>query len=114
MGVVLIEPAQTDTDLWRKAEAALDADLDRLTAAHRELYAGHIEGARRTIPRAQKLATPVEGVVAAIERALTARRPRARYVVGRSPQVQSVLVRLTPTPVLDAALRAASGVPRRA
>ena len=113
VGVVLVEPAQTDTDLWRKAEVALDADLGRLTVAQRELYARHIEGARRMIPRSQKLATPVEGVVAAIERALTARRPRARYVVGRSPQVQAVLSRLMPTPFLDAALRAASGVPRR-
>lgn len=112
--VVLIEPAQTDTDLWRDAHAALDADIERLAPAQRALYAGHIEGARRMIPRSQKLATPVDGVAAAIERALTARRPRARYVVGLSPQIQDVLARVTPTPVLDAALRAASGVPRRA
>lgn len=113
--VVLIEPAQTDTDMWRHAEAALDADLARLPVAQRELYARHIEGARRMIPREQKLAqgSPAEGVVGVIERALTARRPRARYVVGRSPRVQSVLAQMLPTPVLDTVLRAGSGVPRR-
>ncbi|MCW2990948.1 MAG: Oxidoreductase, short chain dehydrogenase/reductase family protein, partial [Solirubrobacterales bacterium] len=46
-------------------------------------------------------------------RALTARRPRARYVVGAGPRVQSVLAQVTPTRALDAALRAATGVPRR-
>ena len=111
--VALVEPAQTDTDLWREAEAALEADLATLSPGDRALYARHIEGARRMIPRSQKLATPVDGVVAAIERALTARRPRARYVVGASPRVQSFLAQVTPTRVLDAALRAATGVPRR-
>ncbi|MCW2989733.1 MAG: Oxidoreductase, short chain dehydrogenase/reductase family protein [Solirubrobacterales bacterium] len=113
VGVALVEPAQTDTDMWRDAEAALDADLARLSPEHRELYARHIEGARKMIPRSQKMASPVEGVVGAIERALTARRPRARYVVGAGPRVQSVLAQVTPTRALDAALRAATGVPRR-
>jgi hypothetical protein len=112
--VAIIEPAQTDTDMWRTAEAALDADLEQLTPAHRELYAKHIAGARKMIPRSQKMATPAAGVVAAIERALSARRPKARYVVGTGPKVQGVLARFTPTPVLDAAMRAATGVPRRA
>jgi hypothetical protein len=63
--VILIEPAQTDTDLWRHAEEELDAS------------------------------------VAAIENALTNRRPRTRYVVGRGARAQALLAQLTPTPVLD-------------
>lgn len=113
IGVALVEPAQTDTDMWRKAEDALDADLATLSAEHRELYARHIEGARKMIPRSQKMASPAAGVVAAIEQGLTARRPRARYVVGTGPKIQGVMAGLTPTRVLDAALRAATGVPRR-
>ncbi|MCW2967563.1 MAG: hypothetical protein JWM71_1335 [Solirubrobacteraceae bacterium] len=111
--VALVEPAQTDTDLWREAEAALEADLAKLSPEHRELYAKHIDGARRMIPRSQKMASPVAGVVSAIETALTARRPRARYVVGLSPRLQGVMAQLTPTRVLDVALGAATGVPRR-
>ncbi|MFL5844981.1 MAG: SDR family NAD(P)-dependent oxidoreductase [Solirubrobacteraceae bacterium] len=113
IGVVLVEPAQTDTDMWRKAEDALDADLAGLTPEHRALYARHIDGARKMIPRSQKMASPVAGVVAAIEQGLTAKRPRARYVVGAAPKVQSAIMRFTPTRVVDAALRAATGVPRR-
>jgi NAD(P)-dependent dehydrogenase (short-subunit alcohol dehydrogenase family) len=113
IAVVLVEPAQTDTDMWREAEGTLEADLAKLSPEHRELYAGHIEGARKMIPRSQKLASPVEGAAATIERALTARRPRARYVVGAGPRVQGVLAQVTPTPTLDAVLRLATGVPRR-
>jgi NAD(P)-dependent dehydrogenase (short-subunit alcohol dehydrogenase family) len=111
--VSLVEPAQTDTDMWRCAEEQLDESVRMLTAAHRELYAKHIEGARKSIPRSQKMAAPVDGVAATIERALTAKRPRARYVVGRPAQIQGVMARLTPTPVLDLALRLGSGVPLR-
>jgi NAD(P)-dependent dehydrogenase (short-subunit alcohol dehydrogenase family) len=111
--VVLIEPAQTDTDMWRTADDALEEAVGTLSPGHRELYARHIEGWRKSIPRSQKMASPVDTVAAAIERALTARRPRARYVVGAGPRVQGALARVTPTSALDAALRAATGVPRR-
>ncbi len=111
--VVLVEPAQTDTDMWRGAEAQLEADVSRLDPNRRELYRRHIDGYRKTIPRSQRMATPAEGVAATIERALGARRPRARYVVGRGPAVQARLAGLLPTPVVDLALRAGAGVPWR-
>ncbi|MEO8967087.1 MAG: retinol dehydrogenase, partial [Solirubrobacteraceae bacterium] len=85
-----------------------------LSDEHRRLYARHIEGFRRTIPRSMKAAAPADGVAAAIERALSDRRPRARYVVGRPAQVQALFARLTPTPVLDRMLARGTGVPRRA
>jgi NAD(P)-dependent dehydrogenase (short-subunit alcohol dehydrogenase family) len=111
--VVLIEPAQTDTDLWGKADAALEESVAALAPAHRKLYAKHIEGSRKMIPRSQRMASPAEGVAAAIERALTAKRPKARYVVGAGPRVQAVVSELTPTAVQDVLLGLATGVPRR-
>jgi NAD(P)-dependent dehydrogenase (short-subunit alcohol dehydrogenase family) len=111
--VVLVEPAQTDTDMWRKADAALDESVAALSPAHRELYAKHITGFRKTIPRSQRMAAPVDSVAAAIEKALTASRPRARYVVGAGPRAQALMAKLTPTPVLDRLLSAGTGVPRK-
>lgn len=111
--VILIEPAQTDTDLWRRASEVFDQEVAALAPHHRELYARHAEGFRKTIPRSQRMAAPVEGVAATIEKALKARRPRARYVVGAPARVQSALVRLMPTPILDRVLRAGTGVPSR-
>jgi NAD(P)-dependent dehydrogenase (short-subunit alcohol dehydrogenase family) len=111
--VSLVEPAQTDTDLWREAEKALEESIATLTPEHRELYAKHIEGTRKMIPLSQRIASSPEGVAAAIERALTARRPRARYVVGVGPKAQATLSGLTPTPVMDAVLGRLLGVPRK-
>ena len=111
--VVVVEPAQTDTDLWRRAEDDFEETLGALSQEHRALYAKHLEGFRRSIPRSQKMAGPVDAVAATIERALTTSRPRARYVVGAGPKLQALMAKVTPTPVLDRALRAALGIPRR-
>jgi NAD(P)-dependent dehydrogenase (short-subunit alcohol dehydrogenase family) len=111
--VVIVEPAQTDTDLWRRADADLEETVASLSPAHRELYARHIEGFRKTIPRSQRIAVPVDRAAATIEKALTAPRPRARYVVGAGPRAQALLAKLTPTSVLDRMLRIGTGVPRR-
>jgi NAD(P)-dependent dehydrogenase (short-subunit alcohol dehydrogenase family) len=113
VAVSLVEPAQTDTDMWRDAEIVLEDTIASLGPEHRALYAKHIKGMRRMIKLSQRIATPPSGAAATIERALTARRPRARYVVGAAPRVQVVLTGLTPTPVLDAALRRVTGIPRR-
>jgi NAD(P)-dependent dehydrogenase (short-subunit alcohol dehydrogenase family) len=108
--VVSVLPAQTDTDLWRTAEDVLDTAAGSLDPVQRELYAEHIEGMRRAIPKSQKVAAPVDAVAKTIEKALTTSRPRARYIVGASPRVQVALAKVMPTPVLDAALRKAGGI----
>jgi NAD(P)-dependent dehydrogenase (short-subunit alcohol dehydrogenase family) len=111
--VALVEPAQTDTDLWRHAEQDLDEAAAGLTPAHRELYAKHIAGFRKTIPRSMSAASPADGVAATIEKALTASRPRARYVVGAGARAQAILGRAMPTLIRDVVLRFGAGVPRK-
>jgi hypothetical protein len=81
----------------------------RSTAASKTPVAGF----RKSIPRSQRAAAPVDGVAATIERALTERRPRARYVVGAGARAQAFLAHVTPTALLDVLLRAGTGVPRR-
>ena len=86
IGVAIVEPAQTDTDMWRTADDMVketEADADSRAArlvrqTHRGLQEGD-PGCRRSWP------SPPTKVSAVVEEALTARRPRARYVVGVSP-----------------------------
>lgn len=111
--VTLVEPGQVDTDIWRTAPQVLDDTVKAMSAEHRELYSRHVEGMRRAIPRAQKMATPVDGVAKTIERALTTARPRARYVTGRGAGSSAALARFAPTRLQDLVLGATSGVPRR-
>jgi NAD(P)-dependent dehydrogenase (short-subunit alcohol dehydrogenase family) len=111
IGVAIIEPAQTDTDIWRTADEMVEQAEAALTAEHRELYARHIAGFRKTIPVSQKLAVPAEKVAGVVEEALTARRPRARYVVGIGPKLQVALMTNLPVSIRDRVLRRVSGQP---
>jgi NAD(P)-dependent dehydrogenase (short-subunit alcohol dehydrogenase family) len=113
IGVSLVEPAMTDTDLWRKAPETLEAEAAEMSAEHRALYGEHLDGMRKTVPRIQKMAKPVEGVAAAIEKALTAARPRARYPVGVDVRVQAALSGVTPVRVKDAAFGRLTGMPAK-
>ena len=109
--VVIVEPAQTDTDMWRTADSMV-AELEAgLTPEHRDLYAKHIAGMKKMIPMSQKMAVPAEKVSAVVEEALTARRPRARYVVGLANRVQVVLMTNLPTRARDLVLRRVSRQP---
>jgi NAD(P)-dependent dehydrogenase (short-subunit alcohol dehydrogenase family) len=113
IGVSLVEPAQIATDLWANAEADFDACIAAMPLAAQDLYAVHAAGFRKSIPLSQKLAAPVDKVARSIEKALTARRPRARYVVGAFPKAQATLSGASPTPVVDLILRKMTGVPPR-
>ncbi|MET9532953.1 MULTISPECIES: hypothetical protein [unclassified Streptomyces] len=54
-----------------------------------------------------------EPVAAVVERALTASRPRPRYLVGTDARTTVALKRLLPTRTVDALLTRAMGLPRR-
>ncbi len=111
--VVLIEPSQTDTAMWQEADKAADEAEAMLSPEHRALYAGHNAGFRKRLPMNQRMAVPADNVARDVERALAARRPRARYVVGGPQKVQAALAKVMPTPLMDALLRLGTGVPRR-
>lgn len=111
--VSLVEPAQVATDIWHNAAEDLDAVERSMSQAAQDLYGDHFAGFRKTIPLSQKLAVPPEDVARTIEKALTARRPRARYVVGLGPKAQVVMSGASPTPVRDAVLSKAMGIPPR-
>ncbi|GAC1381704.1 MAG: SDR family oxidoreductase [Marmoricola sp.] len=113
VGVSLVEPAQVSTDMWHHANEDTDAAEAGLRPEARDLYRAHFAGFRKTIPLSQKLAAPADNVARSIERALTARRPKARYVVGFGPKVQLALSGASPTPARDALLRKMTGVPSK-
>jgi NAD(P)-dependent dehydrogenase (short-subunit alcohol dehydrogenase family) len=111
--VVLIEPAQTDTDMWRTAGDMVLQIESEMSAEHRELYADHIAGMKKFVPTARKMASPTRKVVAVVDEALTARRPKARYVVALLPKVQAAVVPRLPVAVRDRMMAMLVGLPRR-
>jgi NAD(P)-dependent dehydrogenase (short-subunit alcohol dehydrogenase family) len=80
--VSIIEPGNIATRIWEKA----DSDFDRLESVMPEegldRYAKLIAGGRRIAKMADGRGIPPERVARVVERALTARRPKSRYLVG--------------------------------
>jgi hypothetical protein len=79
----------------------------------RQLYDRHLAGLKKSIPMAQGMARPPEKVARAVEEALTARRPRARYVVGAGQRLQLSFVNSLPAVARDRVLRAVARQPGR-
>jgi NAD(P)-dependent dehydrogenase (short-subunit alcohol dehydrogenase family) len=111
--VIVVQPTSTDTALWRDALQTVEQTESALSDEHRNLYAKHLDGARRLTRMIQKRTMPVEDVAGTIERALTDERPRARYPVGGATKAQLALFAVAPTRAKDMMLARASGIPRR-
>ncbi|WP_396925005.1 SDR family oxidoreductase [Mycolicibacterium sp.] len=111
IAVSVVQPAQTDTDLWRNADQSIAEMEAALAPQHRALYTKHIAGMRKAIPMSQRLAVDPEKVSKVVLEALTARKPRARYPVGLATAVQMTLMTKLPTRARDALLRRVFGQP---
>jgi NAD(P)-dependent dehydrogenase (short-subunit alcohol dehydrogenase family) len=111
IGVAVVEPAQTDTDMWRQADAMVADAENSLSTEQRTLYGRHIAGMKKMIPVAQRMTVAPETVAGVVERALTARRPRPRYVVGAGPKLQVAVMTNLPIAVRDRVLRRVAGQP---
>jgi NAD(P)-dependent dehydrogenase (short-subunit alcohol dehydrogenase family) len=79
--VACIEPALIDTPILAAGRAASEAALAAMPAAGQELYRPLFEALRRDTG-INRAAQPPDVVARAVVHALTARRPKTRYVVG--------------------------------
>jgi NAD(P)-dependent dehydrogenase (short-subunit alcohol dehydrogenase family) len=91
--VTVIEPGTIATPIWRKGGERfqeLAAELPELTRLYGERMAAFREAAAAAGQRAE----PADEVAIVVERALTAGRPKARYVVGRDARRRALIERL--------------------
>jgi NAD(P)-dependent dehydrogenase (short-subunit alcohol dehydrogenase family) len=106
--VALIEPGSVATPIWDKSRAESDK-LSVPQELQREY--GHVPAAMdKVLLDTAKRGVPPEQVADTIHRALTARRMKARYVVGRDAKAMLIARRLMPDHVFDAVARRALGV----
>jgi NAD(P)-dependent dehydrogenase (short-subunit alcohol dehydrogenase family) len=101
IGVVVIEPGSIDTPIWERGARIADEVEKRAPAAQQELYGETIERFRDAVRRTAARGIAPEKVAKAIERALSARRPRTRYLVGLDARGQALARRLLPDRALD-------------
>lgn len=110
IGVSLVEPGPTDTGSWRDVPRMIDDMEEGMSPAHRELYSRHTAGLRSVVGRFAPRAMSPDAVAQVVERALTARRPRARYAAGADAHAMIAMKAILPTRVGDAVAARVGGL----
>jgi NAD(P)-dependent dehydrogenase (short-subunit alcohol dehydrogenase family) len=100
--VIVIEPGGVKTPIWSKGdELATELTAD-LPPEGRRLYGNLIAAIRKqTAKIATETGIEPRVVAEAIGHALTARRPRARYLVGRDAKLRAPAAAVLPDRVMD-------------
>jgi NAD(P)-dependent dehydrogenase (short-subunit alcohol dehydrogenase family) len=92
--VILIEPGPVKTPIWQTTATATEAAMGRIPAEALAPYAGSIAKMQLFAAQLEKDGVAPDVVAAVVERALTTKSPRARYLVGASARAQLVIARL--------------------
>jgi NAD(P)-dependent dehydrogenase (short-subunit alcohol dehydrogenase family) len=98
--VIAIEPGTISTPIWEKSAGEAEKVLSRLTPGQRELYGKRIERFSKVLAKQNERGASPDKVAQAVEKALTAKRPRTRYLVGDAYALIA-LDTLLPTRLLD-------------
>jgi NAD(P)-dependent dehydrogenase (short-subunit alcohol dehydrogenase family) len=99
--VAIVEPGSIATPIWERGEAEVDAIAGRARDGHTELYGEAIDAYREVARKTGARGIPPERVAKKIERALTARRPRTRYLVGADARGQALTKAVLPDRLVD-------------
>jgi NAD(P)-dependent dehydrogenase (short-subunit alcohol dehydrogenase family) len=106
--VALIEPGSVATPIWDKSRA--QGEGLQVPAELSNQY-GHVSAAmNKVLESTERRGVSPELVAKTIERALTARRMRARYLIGRDARAMLLAKRLLPDHMFDRVARRALGV----
>jgi len=90
ISVSVVEPGNVQTNIWGKASAEVRSQLKQLPAEAHEMYrAAYDHWAGLKVQ-----GIPPDRVAKAVLHALTAKRPKTRYVVGSDARVVSFVARL--------------------
>lgn len=108
--VVVIEPGGVKTPIWGKGNELADELTAQMPPEGQRLYGRLIANVRKeTLKIERERGLPPRAVAEVIGRALTADRPRTRYVVGGEAKVRAQLARLLPDRAMDRLIGRALG-----
>lgn len=94
--VSIIEPGAIATPIWDKSlQISLDVEKD-IPVETKHLYEAAAARIRETMNVAAARAIPPDAVVKAVLHALTAKRPKTRYLVGRDAKLRALMLKWLP------------------
>ena len=109
MHVSLIEPGAVATPIWDKGvDQAVELERDAPPEV-RERYGEVIDAIRKQSEKNRTEGVPPQEVAEAVAHALTADKPKTRYLVGRDAKTRAPVAAILPDRVMDAAIARAIG-----
>jgi NAD(P)-dependent dehydrogenase (short-subunit alcohol dehydrogenase family) len=109
MHVALIEPGAVATPIWDKGvDQANELDRDAPPEV-RERYGEIIDAVRKESEKNRTEGVPPQEVAEAVAHALTASKPKTRYLVGRDAKMRGPMAKAMPDRLMDAAISRALG-----
>lgn len=100
ISVSIIEPGSIDTPIWDSGERAAD-EIGGDLRAREELYGKAIASYRKLTRNLAERGIQPDKVAEVVEHALSASRPRSRYLVGLDAKTQARIKLVTPTRIWD-------------
>jgi len=114
ISVSIIEPGAVATPIWEKGAKTAEAMLAAAPPEALVLYAEAIEAFRKASAYSAKNAADPMDVARAVEHALSAAKPKTRYVVGRRAKIGAAMALLVPDRVRDSLVAKAMRLPKTA
>jgi NAD(P)-dependent dehydrogenase (short-subunit alcohol dehydrogenase family) len=112
--VVVIEPGSIATPIWGKGQESIDANRKKAPPEAERLYGAQVKQMEKvTRETAERGIEPVK-VGKTIRRALEARRPRTRYLVGTDAKVMRNAERIMSNRTFDRVMRSQMKLPDEA
>lgn len=112
--VAIIEPGNIATPIWQKSLKAADDLRSRVSPESEELYGPEIEAMYKYSEKQDSSGIPPIQVAKAVAHALTATKPRTRYLVGADAKIQARIARRFPDRLRDNLIMREVGFNRKA
>lgn len=109
--VIAIEPGSIATPIWGKAREDVDQMRKGLPPEVERLYGAKIERMDEVTRETAERGIPPIEVGKVIRRALEARRPKTRYIVGRDAKIMRTVERAIPDRAFDGLMRSQMKLP---
>ena len=99
--VAVVRPGAIQSSIWERGNVAADEIIAALPPEAFEIYGDKLRVARAVAEQRARDASPAQAVADVVEHALTAERPKTRYVVGRTGKAMVALERWLPDRTFD-------------
>ncbi len=111
--VALIEPGAVSTPIWDKSIDDSQQMIDQAPPEMNERYGEVVEAIKKASQKNATDGTPPQEVAEAVAHAITADKPKTRYLVGRDAKIRGSVAKVVPDRLMDAAIGRALGQRKR-